>query len=308
VVYTPSYINLYKSGSLEKRIEEALQKLSSCNLCPRNCGVNRLKGERGFCRSGEKVVVSSVGPHFGEEPELVGRRGSGTIFLTNCNLRCLYCQNYEISHLGYGKEMDIEAFSDQMLYLQQLGCHNINFVTPTHFVPQIIASLPRAIENGLKIPLVYNCGGYENIETLQILDGVIDIYMPDAKYANGDIADKYSKAPDYPEVVKRALLEMYRQVGDLAIDEEGVAIRGLLIRHLVLPNKLAGTEEIMQFISKELSTNTYVNIMAQYRPMYRAREHQEINRRISELEYMEAIRIAKREGLYRGFGEDGWLY
>ncbi len=295
-----SYIALHENGELEKGIERAYRILEKCSLCPRKCGVNRLKGEKGFCQVGRLPQVSSSGPHFGEEPPLVGRTGSGTIFFTHCNMACSFCQNFPISQLGEGEEISEEALAQQMLELQRLGCANINFVTPTHFVPQILKGLSFAIINGLNIPLVYNCGGYESVDTLMILDGVIDIYMPDAKYADGKVSKKLSSAPGYPDVMKRALLEMHRQVGDLIIDG-GIAVRGLLIRHLVLPGGLAGTEEIMRFIAKDLSKDTYVNIMDQYHPEYLARNHPEINRRITHDEYREAIKIALREGLRRGF-------
>ncbi|MBU4310950.1 radical SAM protein, partial [bacterium] len=245
--FIPSYLKL-KKGELKKRTKKAYEILEECRLCPRECGVNRIKREKGFCKSGVLPIVSSFGPHFGEEPPLVGTHGSGTIFLTWCNLCCIYCQNYTISHLGEGREISLEEFASQMLSLQRRGCHNINFVTPTHFVPQILAALEIATEKGLNVPLVYNTGGYDQIETLKLLDGAFDIYMPDIKYSDSGIAEKYSSgASDYPEVVKKALREMHRQVGDLLI-ENGIAQRGLLIRHLVLPNNLAGTKETMHFI------------------------------------------------------------
>ncbi len=221
--------------------------------------------------------------------------------MTYCNLGCIYCQNYEISHLGMGKEISVEDFARAMLILQRQGCHNINIVTPTHFMPQLLAALELAIPAGLSLPLVYNCGGYESLESLKLLDGVVDIYMPDAKYTDEKVARKYSQASDYPVVMEIALKEMHRQVEDLVIDEEGIAQRGLLVRHLVLPGGLAGTEKVMQFISRELSPHTYVNIMDQYHPCYRAVEFPEISRRISGKEYQEAVEIARKYGLYRGF-------
>jgi putative pyruvate formate lyase activating enzyme len=299
-MYLPKYIELYESGELDERVELLWEKLRECKLCPRGCGVNRLAGEKGFCRSGEALMVSSFGPHFGEEPELVGIGGSGTIFLTNCNLGCLFCQNYDISHLGYGEEITAEGLSKMMLSLKKRGCHNINFVTPTHFVPQILKGLKYAIEGGLDLPLVYNCGGYEEVSTLRLLEGIVDIYMPDAKYWDPKMSQRYAHAPDYPEVMRKALKEMHRQVGDLRI-EDGIAKRGLLVRHLVMPEGVAGTEGIMSFIADELSKDTYVNIMAQYRPMYRALEDLLINRPITIKEYEEAKKIARKKGLWRGF-------
>lgn len=246
-------------------------------------------------------MISSAFPHFGEEPPLVGTHGSGTIFLTHCNLRCVFCQNYDISHLGAGKRISASGLAQHMIGLQREGCHNINFVTPTHYIPQIVAALPEAIELGLTIPLVYNCGGYESLEVIKLLDGIIDIYMPDAKFARAEDAARYCNAPDYPHVLQDVLLEMHRQVGDLMLDEAGIAYRGLLIRHLVLPHGVTGTEEIMSFIAQKLSPHSYVNIMDQYRPLYRAGEYPEIDRPLSAQEYREAIEIAAAAGLHRGF-------
>lgn len=301
MTYSPGYLKLHKIKELQKRIELLNKRLEECHLCPRECKVNRIKGEKGFCKSGVKAKISSVHPHFGEEPELVGRYGSGTIFFTNCNLGCIFCQNDDISHLGNGEEITKEELAQAMLSLQNLGCHNINLVTPTHFVPQWVEALSRAIEMGLNIPIVYNCGGYEGIETLKLLEGIVDIYMPDVKYADSEVAEKYSKAKDYPEVVKQALLEMYRQVGNLQVNDEGIATRGLLVRHLVLPYNLAGTQEMMSFIAREISKETYVNIMSQYRPMYLAHNYPLISRSISQEEYDQAIDMAKKSGLRRGF-------
>ena len=231
----------------------------------------------------------------------MGRQGSGTIFLTHCNLRCLFCQNYDISHQERGKEITLDQAAQYMVQLQEIGCHNINFVTPTHYVPQIVAALPRAIESGLRIPLVYNCGGYESREVIQLLDGVVDIYMPDVKFFSPEVAGKFCNAPDYPQVVKSVLREMHRQVGDLEMDSRGIAQRGLLIRHLVMPHGLAGTEDITRFIAQELSPHSYVNIMAQYRPMYRASEFPEISRAVMIREFREALEIARKNGIHRGF-------
>jgi len=292
---------LYEKGELKGRIDALREILKECCLCPRECKVNRLEGKRGYCRAGADVMISSAFPHFGEEPPLVGYHGSGTIFLTNCNLKCVFCQNYDISHLGEGERITTSELTQYMIGLQRRGCHNINFVTPTHYVPQIVAALPEAIELGLKIPLVYNCGGYESLEVIRLLDGIIDIYMPDTKFSQEGEATRYCNAPDYPQVLQGVLLEMHRQVGDLILDERGIAYQGLLIRHLVMPNGVAGTEEIIPFIAQKLSVHSYVNIMDQYRPLYRAGEYSEIDRRITYREYMEAIKIAKGEGLYRGF-------
>ncbi len=299
--YVPDYVELHRSGELQKRIDTLREILKECELCPRKCGVNRLEGEVGFCGAGAELVVSSVSPHFGEEPPLVGFRGSGTIFLTHCNLRCVFCQNYDISHMGNGYVTTPSEMANKMLRLQEMGCHNINFVTPTHYVPQIVASLPEAIDSGLRLPLVFNCGGYESLEVIKLLAGIIDIYMPDVKYSDGEVAKRYSASPDYPEVIKEVLPEMHRQVGDLKTDKDGIAERGLLIRHLVMPEGLAGTHDLMEFIATEISKDSYVNIMAQYRPLYRAAEFPELNRRITVEEYQEAIEIAEKAGLHRGF-------
>jgi putative pyruvate formate lyase activating enzyme len=273
--------------------------LLSCALCPRECHVDRTSGERGFCNTGDTPFVSSWNPHFGEERPLVGRYGSGTIFLGNCNLGCIFCQNYTISHLGEGVEISHEKLADIMLSLQAAGCHNINLVTPTHQAPAIVRALKSASDRGLEIPIVYNCGGYESVDTLKILDGIVDIYMPDFKYADSSHAAKYSNAPDYPETARLAIKEMHRQVGDLVINEMGTAERGLLIRHLVLPADIAGTSEVVKFIAEEISINTYVNIMDQYYPCYKAYENPPLNRRITGREYSAAIQHAVRAGLKR---------
>jgi putative pyruvate formate lyase activating enzyme len=289
------------AGVLHERIKSLRKILTNCRLCPRACEVNRLEGEQGYCRAGAEAMISSAFPHYGEEPPLVGSHGSGTIFLTHCNLRCVFCQNYAISHLGEGRSVSAAELAHSMIELQRRGCHNINFVTPTHYVPQIIATLPEAIDAGLTVPLVYNCGGYESLEVIKLLDGIIDIYMPDAKFAREEDAARYCNAPDYPHVLLEVLSEMHRQVGDLILDERGVAYRGLLIRHLVMPHGVAGTKELMAFIAHHVSTDSYVNIMDQYRPLYRAGEFPEIDRPISGREYREAIGIARNEGLHRGF-------
>ncbi len=281
-------------------VRKAYKLLESCSLCPRKCGVNRLKNEIGFCKAGLKPMVSSFHAHFGEEPPISGFKGSGTIFFTHCSLRCVFCQNYPISQLGEGKEVSVKRLSEMILELQQQGCHNINFVTPTHYMPQILEAVFLAKEKDLKVPLVYNCGGYESMEALKILDGVIDVYMPDMKYSDSKVSKKYSFAKDYFEISKKAVKEMYNQVGDLKI-EKGVAKRGLLIRHLVLPDKLAGSEVIFDFIVKELSPDTYVNIMAQYYPCHLAYKFQELKRRITHNEYIDTLKLAKKIGLSGGF-------
>jgi putative pyruvate formate lyase activating enzyme len=300
-MHQPAYIALHEKGELQRRVEILEKILTSCCLCPRACQVNRLNGEKGYCLAGAEVMISSAFPHFGEEPPLVGSHGSGTIFLTHCNLRCIFCQNYDISHQGEGKRILGSELAQLMIGLQLRGCHNINFVTPTHYVPQIVTALPKAIEMGLTIPLVYNCGGYESLEVIKLLDGIIDIYMPDTKFSREWEAASYCNAPDYPRVLQEVLLEMHRQVGDLMLDEQGIAYHGLLIRHLVMPHGAAGTREIIAFIARRVSTDSYVNIMDQYRPLYRAGEYPEIDRRITSREYREAIEIAKDAGLRRGF-------
>jgi len=298
-VSEPAYIRMYRKGWLQDKIDLALSVLENCTLCPRNCGTNRRKGERGFCRAGYLPKISSFSPHFGEERPLVGRHGSGTIFLTHCNLGCLFCQNYAISHLDEGKEIAFSRLSRIMTDLQDLGCHNINFVSPTHFVPQILKALPEAIESGLSVPLVYNTGGYDSESTLRLLEGIFDIYMPDIKYSSGEVAGQFSRAPDYPAKVKLAVKEMHRQVGDLVLDDRGIARRGLLVRHLVLPSGLAGTRDVMRFLASEISQNTYVNIMAQYFPCGDIPGGSPLSRRITQEEYLLALEIAKEEGIAR---------
>ncbi len=298
--FKAAYLTTYDKGLFPERIERAFSLLEECSVCPRKCSVDRTKGEKGFCRAGDLPEISSYGPHFGEERPLVGFHGSGTIFMTHCNLRCIFCQNYGISRLGEGYRITFDKFSRVMVELEQMGCHNINFVSPSHFVPHILKALPRAVEMGLSVPLVYNTGGYDSVKTLKLLDGVFDIYMPDFKYARNDVAEKYSGAPDYPEVVMAALKEMHRQTGDLEMDEDGIALRGLLVRHLVLPEGLAGTREVMRFLAREVSRNTYVNIMDQYRPCGDLiPPGSPLSRRITRKEFMEAIEIAREEGVTR---------
>jgi putative pyruvate formate lyase activating enzyme len=297
--FKPGYLKLYQSKELFRRIEVLNQKLSSCQLCPRKCKVNRLKEEKGICKTGKLAYVSSFGPHLGEESPLVGTSGSGTIFFTHCNLGCVFCQNYDISHLGEGYPVTDEDLSEAMLRLKRMGCHNINFVTPTHVVPQILRALPLATEKGLDLPLVYNTGGYDLVSTLELLDGVFDIYMPDFKFSDSKVAQKFCNAPDYPDIVKSALKEMYKQTGDLIMDKRGIAQRGLIIRHLVLPEDLAGTDEVLKFISTNISKNSYVNLMDQYRPIYQAKDFPPLDRRITSEEYASALNLAKKHGLRR---------
>ncbi len=295
----PACINLYKTGKLLERIEKAQNLLKECQICPRRCKVNRLENKVGVCKGGRLPKVSSYNPHFGEESPLVGMHGSGTIFITSCNLGCVFCQNYEISHQGEGFEVSSERFAQMMIELQNMGCHNINFVTPTHVVPQILEALLIAVREGLKIPLVYNTGGYDLVETLELLEGVFDIYMPDFKFSDSEVAARLCKARDYPQVVMKAIKEMHRQVGDLVVDERGIAERGIIVRHLIMPNGLAGTRKVMQFLAQEISSNTYVNIMDQYRPCGLAHTYSEINRRISREEFENALQMAREEGIHR---------
>jgi len=273
--------------------------LEKCCLCPRHCGVNRLVAEGGKCRITNQAAVSSYGPHFGEEAPLVGGHGSGTIFFTYCNLRCVFCQNYTISQLGEGSAVGGEELARMMLSLQAKGCHNINLVSPTHVVPYILEALELAVSGGLYLPLVYNTGGYDSVETLELLDGVVDIYMPDMKYSDERTAERLSGIKNYSQVNKAAVREMHRQVGDLQVDEQGVAQRGLLVRHLVLPSRLAGTEEVVRFLAQEVSTNTYLNIMAQYHPCYKAFDIPQLAHPVNRQEFSEAIDLAHQQGLYR---------
>lgn len=298
----PRYLNI-KEEELDIRIENAYKLLSNCEVCPRKCGVNRLEGEKGFCRSSEEVIVSSYNAHFGEEPPLSGNFGSGTIFFTNCNLKCVYCQNYPISQLGNGNKVSLSELAKIMLALQKRKCHNINLVTPTHFAPQILKSIKLAIKMGLNIPIVYNTSGYESVGALKLLDGIVDIYLPDARYADNEVARKYSSAPpNYFETVKEALKEMHRQVGDLAVSKNGIARSGLIVRHLVLPEGLSSTKKIMHFIAREISPYTYISLMAQYFPAYQAEQFPHLSRRINRGEYRKALAAFKEEGL-----ENGWF-
>ena len=298
-MFEPSYLKLQKKGELKERIAQAISILENCKLCPRICGVNRLNNEVGYCKTGRKARVASFNAHFGEESPLVGKYGSGTIFFSSCNLLCSFCQNYEISHLREGMDVEPIHIAEMMIQLQSRGCHNINFVTPTHVVPQILEALPFAIEKGLNVPLVYNCGGYERVETLRLLEDIIDIYMPDFKFWESRWSERYCNVKDYQKVACSAIKEMHRQVGDLVINGEGIAQRGLLIRHLVMPNDVSGTRQVLQFIADEISPNTYVNVMDQYRPCGKAYQDEYINRRLSAKEFRAAMNSAKEVGLVR---------
>lgn len=297
--FEPAYLKLHKTGELRKRAEKLRAIMQECRLCPRQCGINRLEGEKGFCRApGATLVVSAYHPHFGEERPLVGKGGSGTIFLTHCNLRCVFCQNWEISQLGRGNKSNVDELAKMMLRLQKIGCHNINLVTPTHYSALILKALDIAAERGLRLPIVYNTSGWERLEILKVLDGIVDIYLPDFKYWASDLSEKYSSgAESYPEVTKEAILDMHRQVGVAKPAKDGIMQRGLMIRHLVMPNNTAGSEKVMEWIAENLLKDTYVNIMAQYNPLYKAFDYPEISRRITSAEYRKAVRKAKEVGL-----------
>ena len=292
----PSYLNL-SAGELRERANRAFVRMENCDLCARLCHINRLSGKLGVCKTGLRARVSSYGPHMGEEDPLRGWKGSGTIFFARRNLRCVFCQNHDISQMDAGEEVAAQELAGIMLKLQAHGCHNINLVSPSHVVSQILEALVLAVDGGLRVPLVYNTGGYDAIETLTLLDGIVDIYMPDMKFDNGGCAKKYTRAQDYPPVNRAVVREMYRQVGDLRIDEQGLATRGLLVRHLVLPRNLAGTKQIVQFLAGKISQNTYLNLMAQYHPAYKANSYPELNRRITAREYDAAVQMAREAGL-----------
>lgn len=302
----PSYLKDFYNSTLSKKIEESYKLLENCQICPRKCRVNRLNNEKGFCRVGLNPKVCSYMPHRGEEPAISGNRGSGTIFFSYCNLKCIYCQNYHFSQEGEGEEITIEKLSDFMLELQKIGCHNINLVTPTHFMPQILRALKIAIEKGLKIPLVYNTSGYELPEIIKILNGIIDIYLVDMRYADNKNALKYSQAQDYPHYNQESVKEMYRQVGESEFDENKIIRKGLIIRHLVLPENISGAEKIMQFISKHLSKKVYISLMSQYQPYYQAYRYPEIARRISQEEYQQAVNYLSKYGLKNGWTQDSY--
>jgi putative pyruvate formate lyase activating enzyme len=299
--FAPAYLRLFESGELKQRLKLALGELGACRLCPRDCEVDRLNNDVGVCKSGRHAMVSSYFPHFGEEDCLRGTRGSGTIFFSWCNLRCVFCQNYDISWLGEGRTTLPSTLAGMMLHLQQLGCHNINFVTPEHVVPQILEALLPAIGQGLRLPLVYNTGGYDSLESIELMNGVIDVYMPDFKLWNAETARRYLRAPNYPEAARHAILEMHRQVGPLIFDETGLAVRGLLIRHLVMPGLVEETRQILKWIAQELGPDTYVNLMDQYSPAGKVSgtEYTEINRRITSKEYIVALEAAYAAGLRR---------
>ncbi len=288
----PSYLNLYDSGELERRVERAKEMLLSCKVCPHNCEVNRFENELGYCRTGRYAIVSSYFPHRGEEFPIRGYRGSGTIFFSYCNMRCVYCQNYELSHFGEGREVTPEELARMMLDLQGMGVHNINLVSPSHVVPQILEALYIAVGEGLRIPIVYNTSSFDSLSTLKLLDGVVDIYLADLKYLSKEFGRRYSKVKDYPKHAKEAIGEMYRQVGNLKVDERGVAVRGLIIRHLVLPNDVSTTSEVMEFL-KGIDPELAVNVMDQYFPYYRAKDYPELARRITGEEYRRALESAK---------------
>ncbi|NIS79668.1 MAG: radical SAM protein [Anaerolineales bacterium] len=296
--FEPAYLRLHRAGELKHRAEQAREHEKACDLCARYCGVDRAE-RHGACRTGLKARVASFGPHHGEEDPLRGWRGSGTIFFSWCNLRCQYCQNADISQGPSGREIDSEELATIMLTLQESGCHNINFVSPSHVVAEILEALVIAVEHGLRIPLVYNTGGFDSLEALALLDGVIDIYMPDMKYSDRLVARRLSKIGNYPHVNREAVREMHRQVGDLQMDSRGIALRGLLVRHLVLPENLSGTEEVVQFLAEEISKETYLNLMNQYRPAYKAHSYPPLDRPLGSAEYTQAIELAKAAGLER---------
>ncbi len=302
----PGYISLYRSGELSRRAEALEARLASCDICPRKCGVNRLEGERGFCHSAYPPAVSSATAHHGEEPVLSGNRGSGTIFFGNCNMQCVFCQNYQISQdpeTQRTNEIDCHSLAEKMLYLQEeLGCHNINLVSPTHFVPQIIRAVLEAVPMGLRLPLVYNTGSYDSLETIQTLDGIISIYLPDLKYSSDKWSKVLSKAPDYVKHSRAAIKEMYRQVGNLVTDENGIAVRGVIVRHLILPNRLAGSEDSLRWLAEEVSPEVTVSIMSQYYPTLNARQHKVLSRGVSPGEYAAVVKMADEFGL-----ENGWI-
>jgi putative pyruvate formate lyase activating enzyme len=298
----PAYLEAYNNGTLDRIISQTQEMLGSCAICPRKCRVNRLKDQKGFCKTGSKARVYSFMAHHGEEPPVSGEMGSGTIFFSFCNMACVYCQNFEFSQQGgEGKEVTPEDLANIMMELQGFGCHNINLVSPTHVMPQILQALKPAIKAGLNIPLVYNSGGYELAEIIKLLDGIIDVYLPDMRYADNESAKKYSAANDYPEYNRQALKEMLRQVGIANIDESGIITKGLIIRHLVLPGNISGTDKIMEFISKELSPDTYISLMSQYFPCYRSGDFPELGRRISLEEYESAHQIMEKYGLHNGW-------
>lgn len=293
----PSYLDQLASGELEKKVRKLSKMLSNCVLCPHQCQVNRLAGEEGYCRTLANPTISGASPHFGEENVLVGEFGSGTIFFSNCNLSCVFCQNYEISYCGEGDELNTTELASLMLNLQKRRCHNINLVSPGHIIPQIVEAIFYAAKAGLKIPIVYNTNGYDLTDSLKYLDGIVDIYMPDLKFANDQIAEKYLGVKEYFSIAQAAIKEMQRQVGTLKLDKSKVAYQGLMIRHLVMPENLADSQKIMKFIAEEISPDTFLNIMAQYYPAHKAFQFPELSRKISEKEFQAAIKTAKNAGL-----------
>ena len=297
----PAYLELFESGELAERARRAVESLADCALCARECHADRLdaSNRKSYCRTGRRAVVSSCFAHHGEESCLRGSSGSGTIFFTHCNLRCVFCQNFDVSWEGQGREVTADGLAGMMLGLERAGCHNVNFVTPSHVVPQILEALSIAVDEGLRLPIVYNTGCYDRLETLQLLDGVVDVYMPDFKFWAPEVSQELAHAEDYRRIACRAIREMHRQVGDLVIDDEGLARRGLLVRHLVMPNGLAGTRGVMRFLAREISQETYVNVMPQYRPHGHAHEHERINRTLWVDEFEEALAIAREEGIRR---------
>lgn len=297
----PIYLQTYQSGLFKEKVDQALEMLRECYVCPRDCGINRLENRWAVCKSGRYARVGSYFPHFGEEDCLQGWRGSGTIFFSHCNLKCVFCQNWDISQEAAGLEVTPVRLAEMMLELQSKGCHNINFVTPEHVVPQIVEAMPLAIEAGLRLPIVYNTSAFDSMESLRLMEGIVDIYMPDFKFWDKELARQYVKAVKYPEVAREGINEMYRQVGDLRFDEQGMAVRGLLVRHLVMPGMEDDAGKIFEFLAREISPNTYVNVMNQYRPEFRVtdKEFSEINRPITAREYMSARNSAKKAGLGR---------
>ena len=303
--FEPGYLSLYRSGKLAQRAQALEARLATCDICPRECGVNRIKGESSFCRSAYLPVVSTVCAHNGEEPVISGSRGSGTIFFGNCNMRCVYCQNFQISQdpeKQKDKEMDFKTLAGEMLRLQNMGCHNINFVSPSHFVPQIVRAVLEAVPVGLRLPLVYNTGGYDSLKTIKELDGIFDVYLPDLRYASDDCANQFSQAPHYVSHARAAILEMYRQVGDVVLDENGIMQRGLIVRHLILPNELAGSRESLTWLAQEISPDVTVSIMSQYYPTHHAPQIPLLARKINQAEYDEVVELLNSLGM-----ENGWL-
>ncbi len=296
--FEPAYLDLHRCGELKGRGKELWRIMKNCKLCPRESGKNRFRGEEGTCKALAQLRVAAFHPHFGEERPLVGRGGSGTIFFSHCSLRCVFCINWEISHEGRGADRSIRDLAGMMLRLQQIGCHNINVVTPTHYSPHIVLALDLAADRGLRLPLVYNTCGWERLDILKMLDGIVDIYLPDFKYWQGEMAARYSSdAKTYPDVTRQALLEMYRQVGSAKAAADGLMYRGLMIRHLVMPNGVSGSPQIVKWIAHNLPKDTYVNIMSQYRPTYKAFDYPEISRKITRQEYRQAVSQAREAGL-----------